>query len=70
MKCTWIGEGEGCSHEVVDGRNYCEEHLWRVYQKGTVLGNRKKDLKTVDHVRTIEQLFNEAVEELESEGFL
>lgn len=69
-KCQWIGEGEGCTHEVVEGRSYCEEHLWRVYQKGTNLGKRKKDLRIVDNVRLMEQLFHEAVEELEEEGFL
>ncbi len=69
-KCTWIGEGEGCTHDVVEGRNYCEEHLWRVYQKGTNLGKRKKDLRIVDSVRLTEQLINEAVDELENEGFL
>lgn len=69
-KCQWIGEGEGCQHEVVEGRSYCEEHLWRVYAKGTNLGKRKKDLKIVDNVRLMEQLLNEAVEELENEGVL
>ncbi len=69
-KCTWIGEGEGCSHTVVDGRSYCEQHLWRVYQKGTALGRRKKDIRVADNVHTLESLLNEAVEELIEEGFL
>lgn len=69
-KCQWIGSGEGCQHTVVEGRSYCEEHLWRVYQKGTNLGKRKKDLKIVDNVRLLEQLMNEAVDELENEGVL
>lgn len=69
-KCKWIGEGEGCTHEVVNGRSYCEKHLWMVYQKGTNLGKRKKDLRIVDDVRLMEQLMNEAIDELENEGFL
>lgn len=69
-KCQWIGSGERCSHEAVKGRSYCEQHIWQVYQKGTALGKRKKDLRTVDMVRFYEQLFNEAVEELELEDEL
>jgi hypothetical protein len=69
-KCEWIGAGEGCSHNAVDGRSYCETHLWQVYQKGTQLGKRKKDIRTANNVWLIEQLMNEAIEELENEGFL
>ncbi len=68
-KCTWIGDGLGCTHDAVKGRSYCEEHLWRVYQKGTALGRRKKDLRTVDSVRTWQTLMDEAVQELEEEGW-
>ena len=67
--CAWIGGGEGCTHTTVEGRSYCEEHLWRVYQQGTALGRRKKDTRTVDSVRLWTQLMNEAVEELEAEGW-
>lgn len=69
-QCQWIGEGEGCDHSALEGRSYCEHHLWRVYQKGTNLAKRKKDLRVVDSVRLLEQLFNEAVDELENEGAL
>lgn len=69
-KCKWIGEGEGCDHEAVEGRSYCESHLWRVYEQGSALAKRRKDKRTADNVRTIEQLFDEAVQELEAEGFL
>ncbi len=67
--CTWVGEGEGCTHTVVLGRSYCEDHLWQVYQQGTAV-RRKKDLRTVDSVRMGTQLRDEAVSELEDEGFL
>ncbi len=67
--CTWVGEGEGCTHTVVLGRSYCEDHLWQVYQQGTAV-RRKKDLRTVDSVRMWTQLMDEAVSELEDEGFL
>ena len=70
MNCQWIGNGEGCIQESLEGRSYCEQHIWQVYQKGTALGKRKKDIRTVESVRTWETLFDEAVSELEDEGFL
>ena len=68
--CTWIGEGERCSEPTVPNRSYCEHHVWRVYQKGTNLAKRRKDLRTANSVRMWENLFNEAVEELIDEGVL
>lgn len=72
LTCAWMGRGKTdcCSKEVIPGRSYCEEHLWTVYQKGSNLAKRKKELRIVDDIRLLEQLFNEAVEELEAEGFL
>lgn len=70
MKCTWIGSGQGCVHDAAVGRSYCEDHLWKVYQKGTQLGKRKKDIRVAESVHFWENLFNEAVEELESEGWV
>lgn len=68
--CQWIGsKNERCGHRPLAGRAYCEDHLWRVYQKGTALGRRKKDLKTVNSVRTWQTLMDEAVQELENEGY-
>lgn len=68
--CEWIGKGEGCQHPVVEGRSYCQDHLFLVYQQGTALGRRKKDIKRVDNIREIETLMNEAIEELIAEGML
>lgn len=67
--CTWIGKGEGCTHPAVEGKSYCEHHVWLVYQKGTQLSKRKKDIRVASSVHFWESLFNEAVEELESEGW-
>lgn len=67
--CTWIGpDDQGCTHTAVAGRSYCEQHLWRVYQQGTAV-KRKKDLRTVDSVRMWTTLMDEAVQELEDEGY-
>ncbi len=77
ITCQWIGpEQEGprleykCLCARVAGRSYCEEHLWRVYQKGTNLRKRHKDIKVADNVHLWESLINEAIEELEAEGVL
>ncbi len=67
--CTWIGEGEGCTHTVVLGRSYCLEHLAIVYKQGTARAKRHKEIRTVDKVRIVESLMNEAIAELEDEGF-
>ena len=76
-QCQWIGpEQEGpsykytCACKPIEGRSYCEEHQWQVYQKGTHLARRKKDTRIADSVHLWESLFNEAVEELENEGVL
>lgn len=70
MTCEWIGEGEGCTHATLPGRNYCEDHLWLVYQKGTQLGRRKKDQRIANDVFMWQSLMDEAITELEEEGVL
>ena len=67
--CTWIGHGEGCTHSVVPGRNYCTEHLWIVYKEGTAVRKRKKDVRIASAVWDLQSAMNEAVAELEDEGF-
>ena len=67
-KCTWIGNGEGCSHNAVNGSSYCAEHYAQVYQVGTAV-RRKKDTRRAAAVWDIVSAINEAVEELENEGY-
>jgi hypothetical protein len=67
--CQWIGDGECCGNTALTGRSYCNDHIWRVYAKGSNHGKRKKDIRVANSVHTWESLFNEALEELESEGF-
>ena len=73
--CTYIGPQADpqrmmptCSKPCVEGRSYCEEHMAIVYQKGTARRKRHKEIRVVDDIRLWESLFNEAVEQLESEG--
>jgi hypothetical protein len=40
-----------------------------VYKAGTKRATRHKELRTVDKVRIVESLMNEAIAELEAEGF-
>ena len=73
-KCQWIGAdalrvGACCSNTVM-GRNYCEDHLWLVYDKGTALRKRHKDIRTANKVFDLENTINEIIEELEDEGVL
>lgn len=72
--CTYIGDAEYsslkpvCCATAVPGRNYCEEHLWLVYKQGTAV-NRRKDTRTAESVWSLQDAFNEAIAELEAEGF-
>ena len=41
--CLWRGhKDEGCDATAVEGRSYCELHLWRVYSKGTAVRPRPR----------------------------
>jgi hypothetical protein len=40
-----------------------------VYKQGTARAKRHKEIRTVDKVRIVESLMNEAILELEAEGF-
>lgn len=48
--------------------NYCETHYPVVYQVGSGLRKRHKDIRVAEAVWTLESLFHEVVAELESEG--
>ena len=68
--CTYLGTAlKPCGCASVQGKSYCEEHLWKVYQKGTARARRKKDERVAAAVWDLESAFNEAVEELINEGF-
>jgi len=56
-------------HDLVPGTLYCEEHHGMLYQKGSALRKRHKDIRKANNIRMIESLFNDAVAELEAEGF-
>ena len=76
--CTYIGPSvedsnyarlqPSCCAAVVADRSYCEDHLWVVYKQGSAVV-RKKDQRTAESVWNIQDAFNEAITELEAEGF-
>jgi hypothetical protein len=57
-----------CTNDAVSGKSYCSDHLHIVYQKGTARAKRHKEIRVANNIRMWENLFNEAVEQLEAEG--
>lgn len=66
--CTYIGTGPHCTAAALAGKSYCAEHYALVYKVGSGK-QRKKDTAQAQRVRYIQQLFYEATEQLEAEGF-
>lgn len=69
--CTYIGahgHTGSCTAAAMPGTNYCAEHYAMVYKVGS--GRvRKKDTRQAQRVRLVEQLFQEAIDQLLLEGF-
>jgi alpha-tubulin suppressor-like RCC1 family protein len=66
--CSWIGNGEMCSASSAQDSSYCVEHYGLVYKLGSGK-QRKKDTRTAEKVRLVQQLMQEAIDQLEMEGF-
>jgi hypothetical protein len=69
--CSWIGSehtSPSCSLQALEGKSYCEQHQWQVYQQGTAV-KRRKDRVRYSNVRQIEELMEEAINELIEEGY-
>ncbi len=66
--CQYIGTGARCTARTLEGKSYCEEHYAVVYKVGSGR-KRKKDTLQAQRVRYVQQLFQEACEQLEAEGF-
>lgn len=67
--CTYIGTGTGCTEHAIEGRSYCQAHFAIVYQAGTARAKRKKDIRTANRVWDLQNALNEAMAELEAEGY-
>ena len=66
--CTYIGTGPRCTAQALEGKSYCADHYAVVYKVGSGK-QRKKDTAQAQRVRLVQQLFYEAIEQLEAEGF-
>ena len=66
--CTYIGTGPRCTCPALEGRSYCEQHYAVVYKVGSGR-QRKKDTLQAQRTRLVQQLFYEACDILEAEGF-
>ena len=71
-KCQWIGKKPAlvpaCKCDAIIGRSYCKDHIWLVYQQGTAIRKRKKDISRAAAIWDIESEFHEAVAELIAAG--
>ena len=78
--CTYLGDSyDARTHkgpspycackDLVEGTLYCTEHYPLMYQKGSALRKRGKDIKKANAIRDIISDFDAAVSELEDEGF-
>ena len=52
-ECQFIGPDQDplkhhpikyCGSRVIEGKAYCHDHYWRVYQKGTAIAGRRKEV--------------------------
>jgi hypothetical protein len=70
--CQWIGNTPAlepsCCKKSVEGKSYCEDHVWIVYKQGSNLRKRKKDQRRAAAIWDVESAFNDAVAELINEG--
>jgi hypothetical protein len=71
--CTYIGsyglQPTCCKPTLSKDVSYCAEHYAVVYAKGSAAGRRLKDARKADALRQLVSDFNQAIEELEQEGF-
>jgi hypothetical protein len=70
--CQWISDGattSDCSTPVMsEGKSYCEHHHWQVYEKGTSLRKRHKDLRVANAIWDTESQLNAAAEMTDDDG--
>jgi hypothetical protein len=69
--CQWVGPEQDPQRAPLEfcgclplwpGRSYCEEHVWRVYQKGSALGQSRKNKaieKELSELKRLEEIAND-----------
>lgn len=70
--CQWISDEAttaDCHEPVIsEGKSYCEHHHWTVYEKGTALRKRKKDIRLANAILNMESALNSVAEETDDDG--
>lgn len=70
--CQWIDDDATTAscHDLVmaEGKSYCEHHHWRVYEKGTALRKRHKDIRVANAIWDAENQLNAAAEIADDDG--
>lgn len=69
--CQWVGPDQDpqknypmqyCGATTVEGKNYCHEHYFRVYQKGTSINGKRmtkvieKEIEEIENLREIAEM--------------
>ena len=68
--CTYLGSAiVPCGCATLPGKSYCTEHYAVVYQVGTARARRRKDERVAAAVWNVQDAMNEALKELEEEGY-
>jgi len=69
--CQWVGPEQDPQRTPLQfcgrvplwpGRSYCEEHVWKVYQKGTSMGTSRKNKaieKELAELKRLEEMQDE-----------
>lgn len=75
-ECQWIGPDQDplkhspikyCGATVIEGKSYCHDHYYRVYQKGTAVAGKKKERAIEAEIAQIELQRLIAEQEADSE---
>ena len=73
--CTWIGGNQNnfkpsCTEPAMEGKSYCCNHVWRVYQEGSAVKPRKKGERKASSIQDLIDDFMIAADELAAEDLL
>ena len=70
--CQYIGPEQDprkgpvtyCGAKTIDGKSYCHEHYYVVYQKGTAIAGRRKERAIEKEIEDLKRL--QEIDEMES----
>jgi hypothetical protein len=70
--CQFIGDNTESHHPTccqasIEGKSYCKDHVWKVYQEGTSVKPRKRSERRKNSIADLIDDFIAAADELEAE---